>query len=62
MCSACISSINQHCFEGERGVLIKQSKKYCKCSKTFSRDCSLKRAATVIKYTSLKLLLAEILA
>ena len=36
MCAACISSINQHCFEGERGVLIKESKKYCKCSKTLA--------------------------
>ena len=26
MCAACISSINQHCYEGERGMLIKQSK------------------------------------
>ena len=33
MCAAYISSINQHCFEGERGMLIKQSKKYCKCSR-----------------------------
>ena len=32
MCVSCISSINQHCFEGERVMLIKQSKKYCKCS------------------------------
>ena len=39
MCAACISSINQHCFKEERGVLIKQSKKYYKCSKTFGRDC-----------------------
>ena len=40
MCAVCIFSINQHCFDGERGMLIKQSKKYCKCSKTFGRDCT----------------------
>ena len=45
MCAACISSINQHCFEGERGMLIKQSKKYCKCSKTFGRDCMYQQAS-----------------
>ena len=37
---ACISCINQHCFKGERDI-NQQSKKYCKCSKTFGRDCSI---------------------
>ena len=41
MCAACISSINQHCFEREKGMLIKQSKKHCKCSKTVGSDCTL---------------------
>ena len=39
MCAACISSINQHSFKWKKGILIKESKKYCKCSKTFGRDC-----------------------
>ena len=33
--------INQHCFQGERGTLTSQIKKYSKCSKTFGIDCSL---------------------
>ena len=40
MCAACTSSINQYYFEGEMEMLIKQSKKYCKYSKTSGRDCS----------------------
>ena len=31
--------INQHCFQGERGTLTSQIKKYSKCSKTFGIDC-----------------------
>ena len=46
VCAACISSITQHCSEGERGMLIKQSKKYCKCSKTFGRDCYLNKISS----------------
>ena len=36
MRAACITSINQHFFEGEKGMLIKQSKKYFKFSKTLA--------------------------
>ena len=50
MRAMCISSINQHCVERERGMLIKQSKKYCKCSKTFGRDCTCSYNQAVPKH------------